>query len=97
MSEQTFTIPKISSGPASAATFNAPLEYIEDALNDLDTSIHGLNNKSAVLQWQAPVASDVSVGDLVYSDGGVFKKALAALSSQTGANGQAIEAASCHV
>ena len=97
MSEQTFTIPKISSGPASAATFNAPLEYIEDALNDLDTSIHGLDNKSAVLQWQVPVASDVSVGDLVYSDGGIFKKALAVLSSQTGASGQAIEAASCHV
>lgn len=97
MSEQTFTIPKISSGPASAATFNAPLEYIEDALNALDTSIHGLNNKSAVLQWQAPVASDAKPGDLVYSENGVFKRALAVLSQNKGIVGQAIEAPSCYV
>lgn len=74
-----YQIPKIANGPANADTFNTPLLYIEDALNDLSGKIQSNVNKQAVFQWQAPVAADVSAGDLVYWDtsAGVFKKALA--------------------
>lgn len=75
----SYQVPKIENGPANADTFNAPLTYIEDALNQLSNKVQNNVNKQAVLQWQAPVASDVSAGDLVYWDTeeGEFKKALA--------------------
>ena len=75
----TYNIPKIEDGPASKETFNTPLVYIEGALNQLSSKINSNTNKQSVIQWQAPVASDVVAGDLVYWDTsiGVFKKALA--------------------
>ena len=96
---QTFTVPKIQNGPATAATFNAPLEYIQSALNGLQQNLQQANTSSAVIQWETPVASNVAAGDLVYfnSSTGLFQKALAALSDQIGASGQSIEAASCRV
>lgn len=96
---QTFTVPKISNGPATAAALNAPLDYIEGALNSLQSNIQDANTSSAVIQWQTPVDSSVSVGDLVYYNKttGKFEKALAALSSQVGSEGQAIQEDSCHV
>ena len=96
---QTFTVPKISNGPATADALNKPLEYIENSLNALQSNIQDANTSSAVLQWQAPVAASVAVGDLVYfnKSTGKFEKALAALSSQMGTNGQAIQEDSCHV
>lgn len=96
---QTFTVPKISNGPATADALNKPLEYIEESLNELQSNIQDANTSSAVLQWQTPIAASVSVGDLVYFNKttGKFEKALAALSSQMGTSGQAIQEDSCHV
>ena len=94
---QTFTVPKITDGPASAGTFNTPLEYIETALNKLQSDT--LSIQQAILQWQVPIASDVTAGDLVYYNSeaghGCYQKAFAA--SYSNSQGQLMQAASCHV
>jgi len=63
---ETFTIPKISNGPATAATFNTPLSYIENALNQLSQCIQDFSQKDAIIQWQVPVDSSVTPGSIVY-------------------------------
>ena len=94
----TFTVPKIQdTDTASAATLNAPLNYIQSSLNNLAQST-GI--RSANIQYAVPVDSTVSVGDLVYFNTSTskFQKALAdILSNSVGTDGQTIEADSCHV
>lgn len=93
----TFAVPKIQSdATASAATFNAPLNYIQTALNTL---VQDIGKRSACVQYQVPVATGVAAGDLVYydSDSAVFKQALGGLSQETGEQGQAIQTKASHV
>lgn len=91
---QTFIVPKITNGPATAATFNAPLEYIQDALNEIQSD--AMSTQQAVLQYEVPVASNVVAGDLVYYNktAGNFQKAF--IDTYT-YQGQLMEADSCRV
>lgn len=98
---QTFTVPKIAqNSAASPQTLNAPLNYIQDALNKLEAQLNTISNKSAVIQWEAPVnTADVSIGDLVYynTETQRFQKAKAALAVQYGQQGQSVQAPSSRV
>lgn len=97
----SYSIPRIdANATASTATFNAPLTQIQKALNNLDTRIAGLASKSAVIQQGVTLDSDVIIGDVVYfdsKDGACFKKALAKLRGQPGAQGQSVQAPSSRV
>lgn len=96
---QTFTVPLIQQGMATTDTFNAPLTYIQQALNSLSSDISSLANKSAVIQWEAPVSAQVNAGDLVYfnTSTGLFEPAKAGIASQTGSQGQSVETPSSRV
>ena len=89
-----FSVPKLNDGDvANAATFNTALSYIESALNSIVSDASGITNRSAIMLYNAPVASGVSVGSLVYYDStsGVYDKALAAVRAIPGANGESID------
>ena len=92
---QTFNVPKITNGPATAATFNTPLQYIEDALNQIQSD--AASTQEALLQYQVPVAASVTAGDLVFysTDNGRYQKAF--IDTFSNSQGQLMEAASCRV
>lgn len=94
-----YSIPRITAGQATTDKFNAPLQAIQTYLNDLAQSIDSASNKSAVVQWGVPAASDVQLGDLVYFDpaSSLYKKAIAALRAIPGAQGQSVEAQTSRV
>lgn len=89
-----FSVPKLNDGDvANAATFNNALSYIESALNSIVSDASGVTNRSAIMLYNAPVASGVGAGSLVYYDStsGVYDKALAAVRAIPGANGESID------
>lgn len=97
---KTYNIPRVEEGPATLQNLNAPIQAIQSVVNQLSSKIDTIANKSAIIQWQAPVdLSQVSVGDLVYfdSDNSLFRPAVAALLSDPGEQGQSIEAPSSRV
>ena len=98
---QNFTVPKYEQGMATVQKLNEPLAYIENALNQLSDNISTLTNKSAVIQWQAPLDASVQAGDLVYFDSegtsAVFKPAIAALLGEPGSQGQSVQAPTSRV
>ena len=98
---KTYNISQISNGaPATAATFNKPINQVQTALNDLSSRIDSIFNKSAVLQYDVTVSSDAQVGDLLYFDsqgGAVFRPAKALLSGKPGSGGQSVQAPSSRV
>ena len=99
MSKQ-YPISHITNGQATTEKFNKPIRQIQAALNDLSFRLDGMNNKSAVLQWDAVVSSDAVQGDLVYfdsKDGSCFRPALARLSGEPGSQGQSVQAPSSRV
>ena len=93
----TYTIPPIVggvSGEAALDALNAPLQAAELALNSLSTRIGNITNKSATVRQYVPIASDVTLGMLVYydTDSARFVPAIAKLLPSPGKQGESIEA-----
>ena len=92
---QTFNVPKITNGPATADTLNVPLNYIEDALNQLQSD--AVNTQQALLQYQVPVGASVTAGDLVFYNTSTSCYQKAFTDTFSNSQGQLMQAASCHV
>lgn len=100
MTSQTTAI-KISRFTSDSATtldtLNKPLDEIEAHLNTLNRIIK--DSSQCLIQWDVPLASDVTKGDLVYFNAtqGIYMKAIASLKDTYGIEGQSIEADSSKV
>lgn len=97
---KTYNIPRIQEGPATLDNLNAPINVLQKAVNDLSYRLDTLSNKSAIIQWQAPIdIQQVSVGDLVYFDvqSSLFRRAKASLLGKTGSQGQSVQSPSSRV
>lgn len=79
----------------SEDTLNAPIVYIQKALNALQT----YQQDSCIVYKNLKLNSDVDKGDIVYynTEVGCFCKALAALSGEKGIEGQTVQAPSSRV
>ena len=98
----TYNIPQIPNnvtGAGALAVLNDALAQTENALNELASTVQTQNSKSAIIRQQVPIAADVNIGDLVYYDAAeaVFKRALAALRSTPGKQGESVEAPEARV
>lgn len=85
MSPVNIDVPRFTDGQAAGAeALNRPLTYIEEKLRALYAMVGGDTQRSAIIAWSLPCASDVSAGDLVYFDAtsGVYRKALAAVKTE---------------
>ena len=90
-----FKVPKFTQGNSTIQGLNVPLEYIEDALNQIISH----KGDTTLLMHDIATATDVSVGDVVYFNAttGLFQKAIAALADMPGIEGQSIQAQSSKV
>ena len=61
------TIPRLKdSDPASADTFNKPLDAIESILKSLDKGLSSITSGASIIAKTVPISEDCRVGSLVY-------------------------------
>lgn len=76
----SIVIPRIkNTDKANADTFNTPLNAVEQALNNINSALLEVSNKSALIAYNVPASDDCFVGALVRFDpaSGVFVPAVA--------------------
>lgn len=80
--------------PLNQDTLNRPLQQIESALNNIDSTVSNFVQTSSLVTANLPCTSNVRVGDFVYFNKGVLEPAIALWSNQYDNQGELLPAES---